>query len=319
MRLNSAMPVRFLPHAVALAAIASVLALAPSRASAQGRYTDRDTRARIDTTFAFDKSGVVSLTTTSGDVIVTGSSSNEIHVHVTSEDRNVRVDASSSRLELDQTSGGDGDVRYEITVPYGVRVISRARSGDIAVRGTRGEVEANSQNGDVHVSDVVGHLDVSTFSGDVVADRVHATVRVNAINGDVTVRGLTGDADITTVSGDVQISGAVSRNLRLQSTSGDLSYGGSIDTGGRYDLTTHSGDVELRIPRAASAQMTVSTWSGTIDSEFPIVLRPGEHGIGISSAKHFTFDIGRGESRIDAETFSGDITIRTTGATESGQ
>jgi len=48
------------------------------------------------------------------------------------------------------------------------------------------------------------------------------------------------------------------------------------------------------------------------------VLRPGEHGIGISSTKHFTFDIGRGESRIDAETFSGDITIRTTGA-QSGQ
>lgn len=322
MRLDSAMHSSrslFRAHVVALIATVSAVTLAPTRAAAQSRYSRGDDRARIDTTFAFDKNGVVSVTTTSGDVVVTGWSSHQIHVHVTSEDRNVRMDASSSRVDLDQSSSGDGDVRYEISVPYGVRVISRARSGDIAVRGTRGEVEANSQNGDVHVSDVAGHLDVGTFSGDVTADRVHATVRVNAINGDVTVRGLTGDADITTVSGDVDISDGVSRNLRLQSTSGDLSYGGTIDTSGRYDLTTHSGDVELRIPKSASAQMTVSTWSGTIDSEFPIVLRPGEHGIGISSTKHFTFDIGRGESRIDAETFSGDITIRTIGATDGGR
>lgn len=324
MRLDSEMHLaehssRFRVVALCAIAAASAGALSPACAAAQRRFTSGDDRARIDTTFAFDKGGTVSLTTTSGDIVVTGWSSNQIRVHVTSEDRNVRMDASTNRLDLDQTPSGDGDVRYEISVPYGVHVICRARSGDIGVQGTRGEVEANSQSGDVRVSGVNGHLDVSTFSGDITAQDVHATVRVNAINGDVTIRTLVGDADITTVSGDVEMQDAATRNLRLQSTSGDLSYGGTIDTAGRYDLTTHSGDVKLRIPRSTSAQMTVSTWSGTIDSEFPIVLRPGEHGIGISSTKHFTFDIGRGESRIDAETFSGDITIRTTGATNGGQ
>jgi DUF4097 and DUF4098 domain-containing protein YvlB len=275
---------------------------------------DTGLRASFDTSYVFDRNGVVSLNTANGDVVVTGWSENRIQVHVTSDGRNVRMDASAGRLELEQSaSRGDDDVRYEVSVPYGVRVISRVRSGDIAVSGTRGEVEANSQSGDVRVSDAVGHLDVSTFSGDVTAESIRAVTRVNAINGDVRIRGLTGDAEVTTVSGDIEIMEGVSRNVRLQSTSGDLAYSGVIDTAGRYDLTTHSGDVELRIPRDASAQLTVYTWSGSIDSSFPIVLRPGEHNIGVASAKHFTFDIGRGESRIDAETFSGDITIRSTG------
>lgn len=302
-------------RAAALCTLAGfALALLPRNAAAQRDYARSDLRGSFDTTFAFSKDGVVSLNSANGNIVVNGWSQNEVHVHVTSDERSVRMDASSARLDLEQTErGGDDDVRYDVSVPYGVRVIARARSGDVSVQGTHAEVEATSQSGDVRVADVVGHLDVSTFSGDVSADRIHAVTRVNAINGDVTVRGLTGDAEITTVSGDVEIEDGVSRNLRLQSTSGDLSYAGTIDTAGRYDLTTHSGDVELRIPRSTSAQLTVSTWSGDIDSSFPIVLQPGEHSIGMSSAKHFTFDIGHGDSRIDAETFSGDITIRSTG------
>jgi hypothetical protein len=54
---------------------------------------------------------------------------------------------------------------------------------------------------------------------------------------------------------------------------------------------------------------TVATYSGSIESDFPITLKPGEHGIG---TRRFTFEIGKGDARISAESFSGDVTIRTT-------
>ena len=91
------------------------------------------------------------------------------------------------------------------------------------------------------------------------------------------------------------------------------SFDGVIDPAGRYELGTHSGDVRLHIQRDASAQLTVSTWNGAIDSQFPITLKPGEHGIGAATAKRITFDIGGGAARITAETFSGDITITSNG------
>ena len=54
------------------------------------------------------------------------------------------------------------------------------------------------------------------------------------------------------------------------------------------------------------AQLSISTFSGAIDSDFPITLRAGEHGIGAAQAKRLNFTLGQGTARIIAETFSGD-------------
>ena len=118
----------------------------------------------------------------------------------------------------------------------------------------------------------------------------------------------------STFSGSIELHNAIGRFIRSHTTSGDLTYEGSIDPEGRYELSAHSGDIHLTIPSSASAQLSVSTWSGTLDSDFPITLRPGEHGIGTGQAKRFTFDIGGGAARISAETFSGDITISSRGS-----
>ena len=62
------------------------------------QFRGRDYRSRIDTTFAFDKRGTVSLTATNGDIVVTGWSRDQIHVRAISENGNIRFDASSSRM-----------------------------------------------------------------------------------------------------------------------------------------------------------------------------------------------------------------------------
>jgi hypothetical protein len=66
--------------------------------------------------------------------------------------------------------------------------------------------------------------------------------------------------------------------------------------------------VQLRVPHA-SALVTVSTWDGNIDSDFPIMLKPGARGISLSKPKRYRFEIGGGGARINAKTFSGDIKI----------
>jgi hypothetical protein len=83
-----------------------------------------------------------------------------------------------------------------------------------------------------------------------------------------------------------------------------VEYDGSIVGNGRYELGTHSGDLRLAVPSNAAATVAIATWSGTIDSEFEMRLKPGEHG-----TKRYTFEIGGGGPRISIDTFSGDITI----------
>ena len=292
-----------------------LLLFGAATASGQRRNYERDYRSNVDTTFAFDSRGTVSLTLGSGDIIVTGWSRDQIRVHATSENGGIRLDASGSRLTLELSNAYRGDEsRFEVTVPTGVRVIARAQSGDISISGTEGEVDARSQSGDIKVDDVANRVDIGTLSGDIEAHTVNGDVQIKSVSGDVEVSDFKGDFEGETVSGSIVLRNATGRYVRSHTTSGDLVYEGAIDPSGRYELSAHSGDIRLGIPSSSSAQLTISTWSGTIDSDFPITLRPGEHGIGSSQAKRFTFEIGGGDARITAETFSGDVTIGSRGS-----
>lgn len=298
-----------LAGALLLLALAQVASAQDSRR----RYRrDDDEESRVDTTFAFSKDGSVSVSIPEGEIIVRGWSDARVQIKATSERDNIRLDATGSHLTL-ETSGG-GDARFEVTVPYGVRVQARAQSGDVSVRGTRGEVEASSQSGDVSVSDAVRRLEVSSLSGDVGAEHVNGDVAIHSVSGDAKLADVTGDIEIESVSGDVTIDGAVAKYVRAHTTSGGVSYRGTIDPQGRYELVSHSGDVDITIPQGTGAQLTVSTWSGSVESDFPITLRPGEHGIGSGTAKRFTFEIGNAAARISLESFSGDININSTNA-----
>ena len=308
----------FIRFTSTLAIVPFALAVVTSAAGAQRsrRDYDRDYRSSVDTSFSFDRRGLVSLTIGSGDIVVTAWDRDQIRIHATTESGGVRLDASSSRVVVEPRGGygGGGESRYEVTVPIGARIVARAQSGDIAITGTHADIDARSQSGDIRIEDAANRLDIGTLSGDIEVHAAIGDVQIKSVSGDIRLTDFKGDFEGETVSGSIDLQNAAGRLVRSHTTSGDLSYEGSIDPSGRYELSAHSGDIRLAIPSNASAQLSVSTWSGTLDSDFPITLRPGEHGIGSGQAKRFTFDIGSGAARIEAETFSGDITISSRGS-----
>lgn len=293
---------------------ATLLAL-PASAEAQQNYRprrgDADLRS-VDTTVALARGGAVSLAIHDGEIAVTGWDRDEVRVSARAEG-GVRFRATASRVtvEVDGMRRGS-DARFEITVPRGTRVSARAQSGDITIHGSRGTVEAGTQNGDIEIGDAVGRVEAGTLSGNVTIAKVEGDVKAGTVSGDVGVRDVKGEIEIGSVSGDIDVAATVARFVRVAATSGDLAYRGTIDPQGSYELATHSGDVEIALPQNVGAQISVSTWSGSVESEFPITLKPGEHGIGSASAKRFTFEVGNGAARINLESFSGDITITTT-------
>jgi DUF4097 and DUF4098 domain-containing protein YvlB len=293
------------------AAAALLVATAPA---ARGQRERDEYASRIDTTIAFSRNGTVELQVGNGEIIVSSWSRDQVRVRATSERSELRLDASPSNLSVGLRSGSSrsGDTRFEVTVPVGVRIRANSTSGDIRIAGSKGEVEARTQRGDIVVEEV-GRTDITAFSGDVEISTVAGDLRVNVLSGDVQIRQVTGDVEVKTVSGEIDLRDARSKNVRLGSTSGDIAFDGTIDPAGRYELQTHSGDVELTLPANIGAQLTVSTYNGEIDSDFPLTLLPGQHGEASGHGKAFTFTLGRGGARITAETFSGDINIRSRG------
>lgn len=298
--------------------LAVLCALAPGRdvnaQQSRSRVSGSGYSSRVDTTFRFDRNGSITIDARNGEIVVTGWARDEVHVRASSDDDNIRLDASSSRVLLEAAGSRRGsDTRFEISVPFGARVNARSQTGDITIKATRGQVEAHTNNGDLRIDDAAIRLDASTLSGDITANTISGDIAVSTMSGDVRFTDVRGNIDVGTVSGDIDLRGVTAKTVRAKTTSGGVTYDGMIDPAGRYELSTHSGDIGLHIPREANAQLTISTWSGAVDSQFPIVLKPGEHGISVARSKRYTFEIGAGAARITADTFSGDITISSNG------
>jgi DUF4097 and DUF4098 domain-containing protein YvlB len=274
------------------------------------RRADR-AAASLDTTVAFDARGTVSVSCPGGSVIVTAGDRNEIRVRARTESGSIRFTASSMRATLEPSSGrGCSDGRFEITVPAGVRLTASTWGGGVTVRGVHGDIEVHAQSGDVDIRDAGDRLDIETLSGDVVIAGVKGETHVQTVSGDMQLSGARGNVEIETVSGDIEMRDIIAKQVRTHTTSGDVTFTGSILDAGRYEFGTHSGEIGLNLPADIGAELSVSTFNGAIDSDFPITLKAGEHGIGSAQSKRYNFTVGRGTARIIAETFSGDITLR---------
>ena len=263
----------------------------------------------IDTTFRMDKGGVVDLSVTFGDIIVTGSSDNNVRLRATGGSGRVRLRASATLATLRASSerhGGD-DARFEVSVPAGVRVVMHNMQGTLTAKGLKGDVEAVNITGDIHVSDIAGLAKVETVSGDIVATGLSGGARIETASGDVSVTDADGELLIDNTSGTTILTGVRSNAIRAESVSGNVRFQGSIDPAGRYDFASHSGNIRLALPAGTGALLTLSTYTGSIDSEFPITLQQSPSGR--NTDKELQFRLGSGSARLTAESFSGNIII----------
>ena len=275
---------------------------------------ERETAGVLDTTVTFDARGTVNVSCPGGDVVVTGTDRNQIVVKARTERGAIRFVSSGTTATLEPAANrGCSDAHFELSVPAGVRLVASTWSGSLSVKSVHGDVEAHAQSGDIDVTDAGDNLEVETLSGDITIDGVRGATNIHSLSGDVTLNRARGDVEVETVSGEVALQDVVAKQIRAHSTSGDLDFAGTIMSAGRYEFTTHSGEIRLTLPANVGAQLSLSTFSGEIDSAFPITLTPGAHGIGASQAKKLNFSLGQGSARIMAETFSGDVTLSSTG------
>ena len=290
------------------AAVAALALSAPPSLAAQRDSGDGDFRSRIDTTVALSRDGTVDLSLVSGEIVVTSWNRSEVRVHATSERGILRFDVSPSRVTLGVRSdrGRMGDTHFEVTIPASARLVAQGVSGDVSTRGGS-DVEAHSVSGDVEVIDATGRVTVESVSGDATAQNVGAGVKASTVSGELNLSNVTGDVDANTVSGDITLDGVKSSFVRTNSTSGSVHFAGTLDPKGRYEFNSHSGDIEIAVP-GGGATLDVHTFSGDVDSDFPMTLLPGTRSG--ERGKGMQFTIGGGGARISAQTFSGDITIQ---------
>jgi DUF4097 and DUF4098 domain-containing protein YvlB len=125
------------------------------------------------------------------------------------------------------------------------------------------------------------------------------------VSGDVTAENVRGDVEADTVSGSVKlmdISGA--EVVKGKTMSGSTIYDGEITSSGRYALEAHSGRVEMTIPSDSAFDLNASTFSGSIDTEFKVVMS------GKISKTKISGSVNGGGADVNLKTFSGNIYLK---------
>ncbi len=279
--------------------------LAPAVLGAQSYESQR-----VDTSLALERGGIVSVSAYSGRVNVTGTTGSNVRVQggLDRGDLEIRGRSGSVRIAPDPARPQAGRVDLDISVPIGTRVVLEGFSVPFSVRGVKGEVKIETLSGNVVVSDAVGKVNVETVGGNIDISQVDGDVTAEAVSGRIEMTDIDGDIESESVSGRIMMNGAKSKSVRAETVSGSVTYNGTFDPTGNYVFKSHSGRLTMGLPANAGATVSLETFNGNVDTDFPVTLESGNSRNGHES--RFEFRIGDGRSRIVAETFSGDIRIQ---------
>jgi predicted membrane protein len=132
-------------------------------------------------------------------------------------------------------------------------------------------------------------------------------VRPSTVSGDIDVTGAHGDISANSVSGDIILDRLSTGSVNVNTVSGDVTVRVETLTGrGDFQFNSVSGDIELELPRDFAADLSMSTVSGDINSDFAITLG----GSGRMRSRSFSGRIGGGGRRLEVSTVSGDLKLR---------
>ncbi len=270
--------------------------------------------APIDTTVPAERGHRLEVNAFGGEITVKVWARNAIRVQADPSSRTgVEISTTGSTISV-RTEGRRGppaSVDLDLTVPAWMALDLSGVNTDVTVEGTRGSVSVETVQGDVNVTGGEGQIFLSSVQGSVILGGAKGRIEVHSVNQDVRVTNSGGEIKAETVNGEIVLERVDATNLDAGTVNGDVSYDGPIHTGGRYALSSHNGDITIAVAQTANATVSVSTFNGEFESDFPVTLREGRKG------KRFNFTIGNGGAQVELESFQGTIRLVRPGSVAS--
>lgn len=130
--------------------------------------------------------------------------------------------------------------------------------------------------------------------------------RISSVSGDVRVTGVTGRLHASAVSGDVHIND-VSGSVSASAVSGNVAVEiNRLDGSDDMKFSTVSGNVSVTLPSSLAADVDISSFSGSIRTDFPVEVRAERYG----SRNWARGKLGEGTRRLKMSSVSGDLSLR---------
>jgi hypothetical protein len=303
------------------------------------RYQGRDQREqqteRFTRTLKVGANGEIYIGNISGNIVVTRGGGNEATLEVIKTARARTPEEAKEMLDLVQVDiserGGRAEIKshypqgdeyrrnerrrnvnvsvaFNLAAPAGTRVSVHSISGDISSKDITGDVALESVSGSVRIANGGRVAEAKSISGNVeiMDTQVEGQVRASSVSGNVLMRGLKARGlEVASVSGNVTLQDVTSERVEGQTVSGEVQFSGPLTRGGRYELSSHSGSVQVAIAGDTGFELEASSFSGSVRSDFEIRTQ-GEIG---RRQKTIRGIHGDGSAVLDLTTFSGSIVV----------
>ncbi len=226
--------------------------------------------------------------------------------------------ASAQDFQKSYQIGAGGEVR--IGTVSGDVIVEGYDGSAIVVTGTkRGrdidlvEIEDRSTSGNIDITVRYPkncNCDVSVrFDVKVPRSIAYDFDRIASVSGNVEIRGVTGKVHASAVSGDVKVRN-VAGSVSASSVSGDVDVEiDRLEGADSMKFSSVSGDVDVRLPSSLGADISMSSFSGSVRSDFPIEIKQERYG----SRNSARGKVGDGSRSLRMSSVSGSLSLTYSG------
>lgn len=212
-------------------------------------YNELKTELNLPT----DKVTILNIDAGAGDLVVKGDDDAQ-EISVRARIRPADASERDYTLTLEQSDGEallyahiepqmfqNSYIDLEVTVPSGLKLDIKDRSGDLEVSNVLQGLTINDRSGDIKLKGIAGGIKLRDRSGDIAMRTITGDVEIVDRSGDVDIITLTGNLSIDDRSGDITIV-TVAGNVEVQDGSGDIEVS---DVSGKVGVEDGSGDISI--------------------------------------------------------------------------
>lgn len=266
--------------------------------------------SEVSRTLPASQDAHVEISNVAGDITISGWERAEVSVEgrLGPGVEELRFEGDSRRLvvKVIPSRRRGGEAFLTIRVPFAASLGVSTVSAPIAVSAATGALEAASVSGSLRIGDGLASVRAETVSGSTDIGACRGIVKASSVSGRIAIRDARSGLEATTVSGSLDVRGQELEAVELEAVSGSIRFAGGLAPRGRLVASSHSGDVVLELPTETNADITASSFSGSISNAFGKPATRNSHGPGTE----LSFRLGAGGARISAQAFSGDVTLR---------
>lgn len=180
----------------------------------------------------------------------------------------IRIANSSGKVILQDTSG---DLR--VHTDYGDieahnlqgQTTLKTNKGNIKATNLQGQTHLQTDHGNIEAHDLQGQATLKTDKGNIETSNLQGQIDIQTDHGNITTNNLQGSAKLKTDKGNIFVKqSTLTGSSRLSTDAGHISFDGTLDPTGDYEMHSDTGTITVTLPPDASFHLDAKTDTGSI-------------------------------------------------------